>query len=161
MTACEQKTQALFQFRVKRACIVALALALVSCGGGDSFDTSSLVGAENERDTPSLGSAIGSEANATPSIEGISLGCDLVLDSIAIADGVVTNFTLVVEDESPLTLRYSIDSDNEAIAVASVDTNGVFSLNGLQAGSTTMPVTVTDDRGASDQVLLAIVVRSE
>lgn len=147
-------------FRSQVAAICALTFVLTSCGGGGSSGTDPLATTDNERDVPSLGSAIDVERNGSPSIEAISLGCDLVLDSIAIVSGDVTSFTLVVDDESPLTLSYSIVSDDEAIALASVDTDGVFSLQGVQAGSTTMPVIVSDEQGESDQVLLTIVVES-
>lgn len=126
-------------------------MALTSCGsgGGDSADSGS---------SPEIGAATQSTPNQQPVIDSISLGCDLVLDAIGISAGSTTNFTLFVNDESPLTLTYSIDSDDLSISSPSVNEDGVFTLVGVAAGETTMPIIVTDEQGLSSQLLLSVVV---
>ena len=95
--------------------------------------------------------------NSSPIIDSISLGCDWVLESIAIEAGVATNFTLFVDDESPLTLSYSAISDDTSIVDVSVDSNGVFTVLGNDSGNTTISIVVTDDQGLQDQMLLSVV----
>ena len=95
--------------------------------------------------------------NISPIIDSISLGCDWVLESIAIEAGVATNFTLFVDDESPLTLSYSAISDDTSIVDVSVDSNGVFTVLGNDVGNTTISIVVTDDQGLQDQMLLSVV----
>lgn len=127
---------------------------IISCGSGAGSPTN------NSSETPGLGAAMGSDDNQPPAIESISIGCDLVLDSIGLVAGEVADFTLAVNDESPLTLTYAIESDETSISTSSVDTDGVFTLVGVKTGETTMPIIVTDEHGLSTQLLLSVTVDS-
>lgn len=129
--------------------LICTALTACGSGGGDAPDVSG---------TPDLGAATQSAANQQPVIDSISLGCDLVLDAIALKAGSTANFTLFVDDESPLTLSYSIDSDDASVSTSTVTEDGVFTLVGVTAGETTMPIIVTDEHGLSSQLLLSVVV---
>lgn len=131
--------------------VAAFCLLLAGCGSGG--ENSGLSGT-----SPQLGAATETQENRLPVIEAISLGCDLATDSVALSAGETANFTLFVDDEFPLTLSYAIDTDNPDISTSNVDTNGVFTLVGVSAGQTTMPIIVTDEQGLSSQLLLSVVV---
>ena len=130
----------------------AICALLASCGSGTE---NSAIG---NIEPPGLGAAITDEANLPPSIVSISLGCDLVLESISLSAGDNSNFTLTVDDESPLTLSYSIQSDDSAISTSTVNEDGVFTVAGVTPGQTTMPIVVTDEHGLSSELLLSVIV---
>lgn len=145
----KRESNAFVQFAL--FCVVALVIA--GCGRG----TGESIGQVEDSGIP-LGAAVGSNGDTAPSIEAISLGCDLVTESIGINAGVDTNFTLLVDDEAPLALSYSIASEDESTVMVDVDANGVFTLRGLSVGNTTLPIKVTNAQGLSDQLLLNVIV---
>ena len=168
-----------FRWYVVRRIVVssALILFLTSCGSGsgdsqnnqseaeitaqEGFEVTQVDVSSVEIDgnsAPSLGAAGSSSDNQAPSIEAISIGCDWVLESVVISGGESSDFTLIVDDESPLALEYSVSSDDQSIVTARVDSNGVFTLQGIESGSTTLPILVTDEEGQSDEILLSVVV---
>lgn len=100
----------------------------------------------------------GMQENQFPEIVSMSLGCDLVLESVAIKVGESAAFTLEVNDESPSTLVFSATTDNPQPLDVSVGNDGIITLIGLSSGDTNISVLVTDEFGKQDELLLNVII---
>jgi len=94
--------------------------------------------------------------NSAPEILSISLGCNIVTESVSIQVGKTADFFILVDDETPLQMSYSADIDDSSIASVNVDSEGVFLVSGLAPGLTTMPIEVVDSGGLTDSIVLSI-----
>ena len=145
-------------FNLRTAGVLAIAVILAGCGGGGS----SLVQDSGEKGAiiePLIGAAIGDVEHA-PKILSISMGCDVVMESIAVNVGDTASFSLLVDDDDPTGLQYTVSSDDENVLSAQVGEGGVVSLEAIELGTTTVPVVVTDSDGNQDQILLNVIVES-
>jgi len=97
-------------------------------------------------------------ANIAPDIKSISLGCNLVTESVSIKMGETSEFFLLIDDESPLELDYVIEMQKPDIASVSVDSEGMLRLSGLALGRTGVSVKVVDSQGLSDTVWIRLLV---
>lgn len=105
-------------------------------------------------------SSVQNPADLAPEILSISLGCDIVLDAIAVVPGEQSTFSINASDESVDTLTYSITSDAPDIVQVDIDAQGQVTLTALAEGSADAPVVVTDSNGNSDSLILKIEVKS-
>lgn len=96
--------------------------------------------------------------NLAPQIVDTSYQCDPDIEAVAYSIGDEDFFTLSVDDESPLTLKYDSDSSSEDVASVSVDGNGVFKVRALSRGETFLWLTAKDVNGLADEFELRIVV---
>lgn len=91
-------------------------------------------------------------------ITDTSYNCDPVIEAVAFNVGDTDNFTLSVDDESPLTLTYAADSSDMDTVSVTVDENGVFTVAALQAGDAYLWLTAEDANGLVDEYELWVVV---
>ncbi len=96
--------------------------------------------------------------NIPPEIVSISLGCDLVNESIALSVAESVEFFLLVDDESPLDISYVAEIQNNEIAAASVDSTGQVNLSAFNEGETELYLEITDNAGLSNTLFISIVV---
>jgi len=97
-------------------------------------------------------------ANRAPDILSISLGCDLVTDSVSIRMGDSAEFFLLVDDESPLDINYVAEMENPDIASVEVDSEGMLLVSGLTLGKNDLSVKVVDSNGLTDTIVIPIIV---
>jgi len=112
-------------------------------------------------ETPELNAALQTSdpaTNSAPEILSMSLGCDLVAESVSIRMGDSAEFFLLVDDESPLDLDYVVDIQKPDIASVVVDSEGTLLVSGLTLGRTDLTVNVVDSYGLEDTVVVRIVV---
>lgn len=140
---------------------VLLIAALVSaCGGGSpQAATDANLIPDIGAGKPSVDGELETQ-NKAPDIVSISLGCDLYMESIAVKLGDTTSFSLVVNDESPSTLTYSVSADDPLIVESSIGSDGVINLIARSVGETTAPVLVTDDKGNVGEILVSVIVET-
>lgn len=96
--------------------------------------------------------------NTAPVITDSSYHCDPVIDAIAYNVGDTDNFTLSVEDESPFTLTYSVDSSKSDVVDVTVNENGVFTVTALAKGDTYVWLTAKDNQGLVDEYEIWVLV---
>lgn len=99
-----------------------------------------------------------SQPNKAPEILSISLGCDLLAESVSIQMGDSTEIFLLVDDESPLDLSYMAKMRTPEIASVAVDSEGVLFVSGLTPGRSNLFVTVVDNEGLTDTIVIRIIV---
>jgi len=153
------------KFKSVRPILFSLAsVSLIGCGGGSgsSINADNSVVDESGQ-MPNIGEANAGNpdaltANLAPEINSISLGCDLVTESVAIKIGETTTFTLDVTDESQSTLIYAVSTDDPLVLESAIDNNGMVSLSGLSQGKTVVPVSVTDESGLTHQIFIDVLV---
>lgn len=98
------------------------------------------------------------QPNSAPFISSTSHDCDPVIEAAYFSIGESNNFTLSVNDESPLTLSYAADSSRSDIVSVTVDANGVFTLSAVATGESYLWLTAEDDHGLVDEYELLVVV---
>ena len=96
--------------------------------------------------------------NLAPEITNTSYRFDPLSEPLAYDIGDTYFFTLVVDDESPLTLKYDADSSDEAIATVSVDDNGIFQVRALSRGEALLWLFAEDDNGLADEFELRVAI---
>ena len=97
-------------------------------------------------------------ANLPPMIANTSYNCDPITEMASFDVGETDQFTLSVNDESPLTLTYSVDISSTETVSVNVAQNGVYTITALQPGESYLWLRAEDEQGLADEYELKVLV---